>query len=218
MPYQYGNEANPRAHYETHRPRDPARPAGDRRLRRRPRHGRHADRHRPLPQGAQARRARSSRRRRTPATSCRACAASKRASSRPCSTRRVLDGKIVVDSRSSFAATKELTHKEGIFAGISGGAVVRTAQRVAERLRASEHRHAVRRRRLEVPQHATSGRRTTKTCQRTSKTRSGGERRAIIAEHRIQLNEQYRHAVSRESRRNINGGRLSQLVRQTNLR
>lgn len=46
----------------------------------------------------------------------------------------VLDGKIVVDSRSSFAAAKELTQKEGIFAGISSGAVLRTAQRVAQRL------------------------------------------------------------------------------------
>jgi cysteine synthase B len=46
----------------------------------------------------------------------------------------ILDGKIVVDSRNSFAATKELTQKEGIFAGISSGAVLRTAQKVAERL------------------------------------------------------------------------------------
>jgi len=46
----------------------------------------------------------------------------------------VLDGKIVVDSRNSFAGTKELTQKEGIFAGISAGAVLRTAQKVAERL------------------------------------------------------------------------------------
>ena len=47
---------------------------------------------------------------------------------------RVLDAKIVVDSRTSFAASKELTQKEGIFAGISAGAVLRTAQRIAERL------------------------------------------------------------------------------------
>jgi cysteine synthase len=45
----------------------------------------------------------------------------------------VLDGRIVVDSRTSFAATKELLEKEGIFAGISSGAVLRTAQRVAAR-------------------------------------------------------------------------------------
>jgi [CysO sulfur-carrier protein]-thiocarboxylate-dependent cysteine synthase len=46
----------------------------------------------------------------------------------------VLDGRVVVDSRTSFAATKELTHTEGIFAGISAGAVVKTAQRIAGRM------------------------------------------------------------------------------------
>lgn len=46
----------------------------------------------------------------------------------------ILDGRIVVDSRTAFAATKELTQKEGIFAGISSGACVRTAQRVAARM------------------------------------------------------------------------------------
>jgi len=46
----------------------------------------------------------------------------------------VLNGKIVVTSRTAFAAAKELTQKEGIFAGISSGAVLRTAQRVARRL------------------------------------------------------------------------------------
>ena len=46
----------------------------------------------------------------------------------------VLDGRIVVDSRTSFAAVKELMEKEGIFAGISSGAVYRTAQRLASRL------------------------------------------------------------------------------------
>ncbi len=46
----------------------------------------------------------------------------------------VLDGRIVVDSRTSFAAVKELMEKEGIFAGISSGAVMRTAQRIASRM------------------------------------------------------------------------------------
>ena len=46
----------------------------------------------------------------------------------------VLDGRIVVDSRTSFAATKELAQQEGILAGISAGAALRTAQKVAERL------------------------------------------------------------------------------------
>jgi cysteine synthase len=46
----------------------------------------------------------------------------------------LLDGRIVVDSKNSFAATKELLEKEGIFAGVSGGSVLRTAQRVAQRM------------------------------------------------------------------------------------
>jgi cysteine synthase B len=41
----------------------------------------------------------------------------------------VLDGRIVVGSQNSFAGTKELMEKEGIFAGISAGADLRAAQR-----------------------------------------------------------------------------------------
>ena len=46
----------------------------------------------------------------------------------------VLDGRIVVDSATSFRATRELTERTGIFAGVSSGAVVRAAQKVAERM------------------------------------------------------------------------------------
>lgn len=46
----------------------------------------------------------------------------------------LLDERMVVDSRTSFAAAKELLQKEGIFAGISSGAVLHTAQRVAEQM------------------------------------------------------------------------------------
>jgi [CysO sulfur-carrier protein]-thiocarboxylate-dependent cysteine synthase len=45
----------------------------------------------------------------------------------------ILDGRIVVDSQTSFASAKELMDKEGIFAGVSGGAVLKTAQRAAQR-------------------------------------------------------------------------------------
>jgi cysteine synthase B len=45
----------------------------------------------------------------------------------------ILDGRIVVSSQNSFASAKELMDKEGIFAGVSGGAVLRTAQRAAQR-------------------------------------------------------------------------------------
>src|SRR5690606_29247501 len=39
----------------------------------------------------------------------------------------VLDGKIVVDSQSSFAMARRLTEQEGLFVGISAGAVVKAA-------------------------------------------------------------------------------------------
>ena len=51
----------------------------------------------------------------------------------------VLDGKIVVDSQTSFAFTRELAEKEGIFAGVSSGSVVRAAIRVSERLEGEQH-------------------------------------------------------------------------------
>ena len=47
---------------------------------------------------------------------------------------RLLDSKIIVDSRCAFAATKDLTTKEGVFAGISSGAVIHCAIRVAHRM------------------------------------------------------------------------------------
>lgn len=46
----------------------------------------------------------------------------------------VLDGKFLVNSSDALRATRELLTKEGIFAGISSGAVVYAARRIAERL------------------------------------------------------------------------------------
>lgn len=51
----------------------------------------------------------------------------------------VLDGKIVVDSRSSFAMAKELTQREGLFVGVSAGSVVKAALKVSERLEGEQH-------------------------------------------------------------------------------
>ncbi|MGH2821384.1 MAG: PLP-dependent cysteine synthase family protein [Actinomycetota bacterium] len=48
----------------------------------------------------------------------------------------ILDGKIKVRARESIVWTKALLEKEGIFAGISAGAVIWVAQRVGERLAA----------------------------------------------------------------------------------
>ncbi len=46
----------------------------------------------------------------------------------------ILDGKVKVRARESVVWTKELLQREGIFAGISSGAIIWVAQRVAERL------------------------------------------------------------------------------------
>jgi len=46
----------------------------------------------------------------------------------------VLDAKFLVSSTDSLNATRALTEREGIFAGISSGAVVHVAQRVADRI------------------------------------------------------------------------------------
>jgi cysteine synthase B len=46
----------------------------------------------------------------------------------------VLDGKVKVKARESILWTRALLEKEGIFAGISAGAVIWVAQRVGERL------------------------------------------------------------------------------------
>jgi cysteine synthase len=46
----------------------------------------------------------------------------------------VLDRKFLVNSSDSLRATRELTEKEGIFAGISSGAVIHVAQRIAAEL------------------------------------------------------------------------------------
>ncbi|MDQ3953320.1 MAG: pyridoxal-phosphate dependent enzyme [Actinomycetota bacterium] len=45
-----------------------------------------------------------------------------------------IDGKVFVGARESILWTRELLKKEGIFAGISAGAVIWVAQRVAERV------------------------------------------------------------------------------------
>jgi cysteine synthase len=46
----------------------------------------------------------------------------------------ILDGKFLVSAGDALRATRELTRQEGIFAGISSGAVLHVARRVAQRL------------------------------------------------------------------------------------
>ena len=71
-----------------------------------------------------------------------------------------IDRKFLVNSADSLRATRELTAREGIFAGISSGAVIHVAQRIAAGARAGRHRLPAGRRRMEVPVHRRPGPRT----------------------------------------------------------
>ena len=46
----------------------------------------------------------------------------------------ILDSRIMIDSQDAFRVTRELMQKEGIFAGISSGSVVCCAMRIAEKM------------------------------------------------------------------------------------
>ncbi len=50
----------------------------------------------------------------------------------------VVDRKFLVDSSDALRATRELTEAEGIFAGISSGAVLHVARRIARELDAGD--------------------------------------------------------------------------------
>jgi cysteine synthase B len=90
----------------------------------------------------------------------------------------ILDGRIVVDSRTSFAATKELLDREGIFAGISAAAS-RPARSCA-RPRRPRNASTAATSSCSWPTAAgntsqpTSGARTTPTSRTTSTPKSGG--------------------------------------------
>lgn len=138
FPYQYGNEANPRAHYETTGP----------------------EILRDLPQttvfiaglGTGGTLTGTGRYLKDQVPSIRVIAAAPHPGDAvqglramedgfipPIFDETVLDGKIVVDSASSFAMSKELTQREGLFVGVSCGSVVKAALKAAERLEGEQH-------------------------------------------------------------------------------
>ena len=63
----------------------------------------------------------------------------------------LLDRKIFVTNADAIAFTRKLLREEGLFVGPSSGAVARVAVRIAERARRGQRRLPRRRRRLEVP-------------------------------------------------------------------
>ena len=70
-----------------------------------------------------------------------------------------LDRKLLVSNAEAVAGVRALLDREGIFAGVSSGAVVHVARRLARRARGGRRRLRARRRRLEVPVGRLLGRR-----------------------------------------------------------
>jgi cysteine synthase B len=138
FPYQYGNEANPRAHYET---------TGPEILRDLPQTtafvaglgtggtltgvGRYLKDHKP---GVKIIAAAPH-----PGDMVQGLRALEDGFIPPVLDESVLDGKIVVDSQSSFKMARELTEKEGLFVGISAGSIVRAALKAADRMEGEQH-------------------------------------------------------------------------------
>ena len=92
--------------------------------------------------------------------------------------------KFLVDSSSSLRTNRELTAKEGIFAGISSGAVVYVAQRIAQEIEAGRHRVPAARRRLEVPVDPSLGCRSWRPRRRAWPDRCGGSHAGRVARER----------------------------------
>ena len=63
----------------------------------------------------------------------------------------LLDRKIMVSNRDAIVWTRKLLDEEGVFAGVSSGAIARIAVRIGERARRRQRRLPDPRRRLEVP-------------------------------------------------------------------
>ena len=157
MLYQYGNAANALAHERGHRPRAPRRPADRHPLRRGPRHHRHADGRRPVLPRRPSPTCGSSPPSRATASWSTACATSTRASSPSCTTPTLIDARFSVGPRDAVRRVRELLELEGIFAGISTGAILHAALgQAAKAVKAGEPADiafVVCRRRLEVPLH-----------------------------------------------------------------
>ena len=134
MPYQYGNEANPRRALRGHRARDPRGARRGRRLRRRARHRRNPDGERPPPQGARSRARRSSPPSRCRASWSRAFARSTTASSRRSSTSLSSTARSWSRTTTRSSGRRSCCDEEGLFAGVSSGAIAYVADRIGGEL------------------------------------------------------------------------------------
>ena len=89
-----------------------------------------------------------------------------------------LDRKLLVSNRDSIVMTRRLATEEGIFAGVSSGAVIHVCARIAAQDDARDRRRDRLRRRLEVPVGRHLDRRRRRRRGRRSTTASSGEKDA----------------------------------------
>ena len=88
----------------------------------------------------------------------------------------LIDAKYLVSNRDAIAALRDLVFREGIFAGPSCGAVLVAAAREAQKMIERHDRRAAARRRLEVPLGRARSRRTSTRWRTRSRAAStGGE-------------------------------------------
>ena len=151
MLFQYANEANPRAHYDGTGAEIARDLAARRRARRRARHRRDADGRRPAAARGVSRRA-GRRRRAAPGDPVMGLRSLEDGYVPPVLDVSQLDRKLLVSNAEAAAAARALLEREGIFAGVSSGAVVHVARRDrGGAARRRGRRRRARRRRLEVP-------------------------------------------------------------------
>ena len=91
-----------------------------------------------------------------------------------------LDRKILVSNQESVVGLQLLLEREGIFAGVSCGAVIHVARQDRARAGRGRRRHGARRRRLEVPLGRRSGRSLSTRSSGRWTTASGGNRRPAV--------------------------------------
>ena len=134
MPYQYGNEANPLAHYNGTAPEIleeldeiAAFVAG-------PRHRRHAHGQRPALQGGARRRVKIVAAEPMQGEPVQGLRSLDDGFIPPIIDLSLLDRKIFVTNHDAIVWTRKLLDEEGIFAGVSSGAIARVAVRIANEI------------------------------------------------------------------------------------